>query len=927
MDPLLIDPALGPVIDPSVNGAFYRHSSFSPFLQLPAGDPFASQPIQVKDPSPEPLAAKPKHKHIRPRICQVCKGDDERNRDREPEALASCSDCAKCWHPSCSQLAQAVPQIFEYDWRCNKCKQCLMCKSKKDAKSMVLCDNCDRGCHVGCLDPPLLEIPDGSWYCPHCPAASGSFIQDADTSVVRGVSEVSSTPGPVVRRGSRKSGRKPARFTFPMDDSDGDMVEVTPKSRNKGKDRAKPVEEDVVMEEPVARPIRRIRLKLSRNPNASAEDGESRRGMFDDYLAPADRDTSRTTITGADKNAFESSRRRAEAKLLRSVPQPPRSEEAFWADQAGPSSRPLRSQHPSAVDIDDLVETQELLHQTPDPTESSGTLRIKHIRFGEYDINTWYNAPFPEEYSNIPDRRLWICEFCLKYMSSGFKMERHRLKCKTKHPPGDEIYKDGRICVFEVDGRRHKIYCQNLCLLSKMFLDHKSLFYDVEPFLFYVITELDREDHTGFKFIGYFSKEKRSPKNYNLSCIMTLPVRQRQGWGNLLMDFSYLLSKKEQLLGSPEKPLSSLGAISYRNYWTLAIMRYLDTAPDHPRLDDICAATSMTKEDVFNTLVHLQLIQLPPVTSTPFRPHPGQAIRLGGKARGRKSAVSRQNSTPTRDDVGEYLSKWQSKGYVTLKPEKLQWSPYLLARVPKTEAVESTHVSDLLTSSISPEDDMSHLYDPALEPESEPLTRTNSYGSITPNTSGATTPRRRGRLPRNLSSLDGHETFLGTPSPTRRQTRSANTNAVFSPSPEPSPTRARSPRKRRRVDSERQEEERDEDGGDETSYQPQSRTYSLAPSRSSRRSRNKTTTPGRPTRTTRSRTTETTATTRSTVYMHDADEAPSPPRLQRFQGDKASSSPLSFEQQQYRVYDDEDIEMGDDDAEGSEDEEYLGGCV
>lgn len=68
-----------------------------------------------------------------------------------------------------------------------------------------------------------------------------------------------------------------------------------------------------------------------------------------------------------------------------------------------------------------------------------------------------------------------------------------------------------------------------------MFLDHKSLFYDVEPFLFYVITEVDE---VGARFVGYFSKEKRSPKDFNVSCIMTLPVRQRKGWGNLLIDFS-----------------------------------------------------------------------------------------------------------------------------------------------------------------------------------------------------------------------------------------------------------------------------------------------------------------------------------------------------------------------------------------------------
>lgn len=72
-----------------------------------------------------------------------------------------------------------------------------------------------------------------------------------------------------------------------------------------------------------------------------------------------------------------------------------------------------------------------------------------------------------------------------------------------------------------------------------MFLDHKSLFYDVEPFLFYVITEVDE---IGARFVGYFSKEKRNSKDLNLSCIMTLPVRQRQGWGNLLIDFSKSVS-------------------------------------------------------------------------------------------------------------------------------------------------------------------------------------------------------------------------------------------------------------------------------------------------------------------------------------------------------------------------------------------------
>ena len=48
-------------------------------------------------------------------------------------------------------------------------------------------------------------------------------------------------------------------------------------------------------------------------------------------------------------------------------------------------------------------------------------------------------------------------------------------KCPLRHPPGDEIYRDGNLSVFEVDGKENKIFCQNLCLLAKLFLDHKCV--------------------------------------------------------------------------------------------------------------------------------------------------------------------------------------------------------------------------------------------------------------------------------------------------------------------------------------------------------------------------------------------------------------------------------------------------------------------
>lgn len=80
-----------------------------------------------------------------------------------------------------------------------------------------------------------------------------------------------------------------------------------------------------------------------------------------------------------------------------------------------------------------------------------------------------------------------------------------------------------------------QLYCQNLCLLAKLFLDHKTLFFDVEPFLFYVLCECDQY---GAQVVGYFSKEKESLDNYNVACILTLPPFQRKGYGTFLIAFS-----------------------------------------------------------------------------------------------------------------------------------------------------------------------------------------------------------------------------------------------------------------------------------------------------------------------------------------------------------------------------------------------------
>ncbi|XP_017786166.1 PREDICTED: histone acetyltransferase Tip60 isoform X2 [Nicrophorus vespilloides] len=234
---------------------------------------------------------------------------------------------------------------------------------------------------------------------------------------------------------------------------------------------------------------------------------------------------------------------------------------------------------------------------------------VDMIELGKHRIKPWYFAPYPQMVG-IPC--IYICEYCLKYRKSRKCLERHMVKCNLKHPPGNEIYRKEHISFFEIDGRKNKNYAQNLCLLAKLFLDHKTLYYDTDPFLFYVMTVFDNR---GFHIVGYFSKEKESTEDYNVACILTMPPYQRKGYGKLLIEFSYELSKFEGKTGSPEKPLSDLGLLSYRSYWAQTIMEILlsmkpvgDNEKPQITINEICESTSIKKEDVISTLQNLNLI-------------------------------------------------------------------------------------------------------------------------------------------------------------------------------------------------------------------------------------------------------------------------------------------------------------------------------
>ncbi|UKK00564.2 hypothetical protein MACK_000638 [Theileria orientalis] len=227
---------------------------------------------------------------------------------------------------------------------------------------------------------------------------------------------------------------------------------------------------------------------------------------------------------------------------------------------------------------------------------------INRIKLGPYLVDTWYFSPYPEPFQNIDT--LFICEFCLSFFRADEELSFHTTQCELRHPPGNEIYRDENLAMFEVDGAMSTVYCENLCFLSKLFLDHKSLRHTVVLFIFYIMTEFDEN---GYHITGYFSKEKHS-KN-NVSCILSLPQHQRKGYGKYLTAFSYLLSKKEGKTGTPERPLSDLGKASYMSYWSEVLLEILfDPKYESLSIQDLSQMTAFEPNDIISCLEELGLL-------------------------------------------------------------------------------------------------------------------------------------------------------------------------------------------------------------------------------------------------------------------------------------------------------------------------------
>ncbi|KAF3059983.1 Males-absent on the first protein [Daldinia childiae] len=286
-------------------------------------------------------------------------------------------------------------------------------------------------------------------------------------------------------------------------------------------------------------------------------------------------------------------------------------------------------------------------------------------------------------------------------------------------PTVEEVVSDdGEWSVWEVDGEKDRLFCQNLSLFAKLFLDNKSVFFDVTGFNYFLLvytppptpdpqtfpslaptftdiipisqssttTISSASQHTPTsqtrpQVVGFFSKEKLSWDNNNLACILVFPPWQRKGLGALLMGVSYEISRREGILGGPEKPISELGRKGYKRFWGGEIARWLlelkipegqgedDTEGERETLitvEEVSKATWIVPEDCLAVLREMGVVEDASPTPAETATANGSTERRGGSVSDGDVEIEEAKTTPRVRLDREAVRRWVSTNKIDL---------------------------------------------------------------------------------------------------------------------------------------------------------------------------------------------------------------------------------------------------------------------
>jgi len=84
------------------------------------------------------------------------------------------------------------------------------------------------------------------------------------------------------------------------------------------------------------------------------------------------------------------------------------------ASEPEKTKKMTRSNKKKLEDINKPDDDHQMSALEKEHEEITKVKNIDVIEFGRYEIDTWYFSPYPEEFAKC--RKLYVCEFCLKYM-------------------------------------------------------------------------------------------------------------------------------------------------------------------------------------------------------------------------------------------------------------------------------------------------------------------------------------------------------------------------------------------------------------------------------------------------------------------------------------------------------------------------------
>ncbi|PAV91371.1 hypothetical protein WR25_12626 isoform C [Diploscapter pachys] len=543
------------------------------------------EPVRVKQEEPQPAQASNDDDKIKTRRlhktvvekmprCTICK-------QPKPE-LYACSGCGLYYHlRKCYRLPERqVANVFaSKHWFCAKCVRCQACNEMIDDPSNVECVQCGLVWHGRCRPQKGSSI-DGQWACAKCTRKEKTDKPGAGNSNKKKDARLEAKKDVYDFDGDDTAMFAPDFTLRKMDQSSpGSLLgsvkqEELGSSSDNSKKKGKPSKSDS-----------RKRKMVDKQQQDVLNDEkrlilDARSEIYDELLDAHNRRV-QTEGSGARKSASRSPTKSPEKK-----------------------SRRLVLQEDKDLFMSTLKEYQSIKREAV-PAATSSTIDKWVYLGGTQKMKAIYESPYPEEIRRAP--AIYVCAFCLTAQEDKERYRIHQSNCEFRHPPGNEIYRDSEISFFEIDGSKQQWYCRNLCLLAKLFISSKTLHHEVDTFFFYVLTEHTEE---GCQLVGYFSKEKNPSKNNNLSCLLTLPTSQRSGYGRLLIDMSYELSRVERKVGSPEHPLSDLGLLTYRGYWRSSILCYLRAIRQNPHtsIKDMSLQTRIHPTDIINQLMHDRLL-------------------------------------------------------------------------------------------------------------------------------------------------------------------------------------------------------------------------------------------------------------------------------------------------------------------------------